>query len=186
MDRSYPMGVEVLGDGNSAVSGFYITNAASTYDAMQNGTDLARQFGIGDWLKVTVTGYDAEGNETGTVDYYLADFRDPNAAYIVESWRWVDLTSLGEVKRLVFTMSCSDTNQWGAMNTPSYFCLDNLGGEKPEHEEPLQTSICLTKVQRSAEPVAIYSANGMQQSELRLGVNIVKYADGTTKKILVK
>ncbi|MBQ9362657.1 MAG: DUF4465 domain-containing protein, partial [Bacteroidaceae bacterium] len=95
-------------------------------------------------------------------------------------------TSLGDVKRLVFTMSCSDTNQWGAMNTPSYFCLDNLGGEKPEHEDPLLTFISLTKTRRTAEPVAIYSASGMQQNELRPGVNIVKYADGTTKKVLVK
>ena len=187
MDRSYPMGVEVFGsDDGEDVTGFYITNAASTYEAMQNGTDLARHFGKGDWLKVTVTGFDAEGEETGTVDFYLADFRDPNAAYIVETWRWVDLTELGKVKRLVFTMSGSDVNPWGSMNTPDYFCMDNLGGEKPEHEEPLQTSICLLETHRDAEPVAIYNVNGMQLPELRVGINIVKYADGTTKKILVK
>jgi hypothetical protein len=133
-----------------------------------------------------VTGFDAEGEETGTVDFYLADFRDPNAAYIVETWRWVDLTELGKVKRLVFTMSGSDVNPWGSMNTPDYFCMDNLGGEKPEHEEPLQTSICLLETHRDAEPVAIFNVNGMQLPELRVGINIVKYADGTTKKILVK
>ena len=187
MDRSYPMGVEVFGsDDGEDVTGFYITNAASTYEAMQNGTDLARQFGKGDWLKVTVTGFDAEGEETGTVDFYLADFRDPNAAYIIETWRWVDLTELGKVKRLVFTMSGSDVNPWGSMNTPDYFCMDNLGGEKPEYEEPLLTSICLLETHRDAEPVAIYNVNGMQLPELRPGINIVKYADGTTKKILVK
>ena len=186
MDRSHPMGAEVLGDEDRLVSGFYITNAASTYEAMQNGTDLARQFGIGDWLKVTVTGYDAAGTETGTVDFYLADFRDANAAYIIETWRWVDLTPLGKVKRLVFTMSGSDVNPWGSLNTPEYFCMDKLGGEKPEYEEPLLTSICLTRTYRTAEPVAIYNLSGVQQYELRPGVNIVKYADGTTKKILVK
>ena len=186
MDRSHPMGAEVLGEEDRLVSGFYITNAASTYEAMQNGTDLARQFGIGDWLKVTVTGYDAAGTETGTVDFYLADFRDANAAYIIETWRWVDLTTLGKVKRLVFTMSGSDVNPWGSLNTPEYFCVDKLGGEKPEYEEPLLTSICLTRTYRTAEPVAIYSLSGVQQYELRPGVNIVKYSDGTTKKILVK
>ncbi len=186
MDRSHPMGIEVLGDDGDIVSGFYITNAASTYQAIQEGTDLARQFGKGDWLKVTVTGIDAQGVETGSVDYYLADFRDPNAAYIVETWRWVDLTELGKVKRLVFTMSGSDVNPWGSMNTPDYFCLDKLGGEKPEYEEPLLTSICLLETHRDAEPVAIYNVNGMQLPELRVGINIVKYADGTIKKILVK
>ena len=186
MDRGHRMGAEVLGDEGDIVSGFYITNAASTYQAMVEGTDLARQFGKGDWLKVTITGIDAQGTETGSVDYYLADFRDPNAAYIVETWRWVDLTELGKVKRLIFTMSGSDVNPWGSMNTPEYFCLDKLGGEKPEHEEPLLTSICLLETHRDAEPLAIYNVNGMQLPELRPGINIVKYTNGTTKKILMK
>ncbi len=98
----------------------------------------------------------------------------------------MDLTELGKVKRLVFTMSGSDVNPWGSMNTPDYFCLDKLGGEKPEYEEPLLTSICLLETHRDAEPVAIYSISGVQQYELRPGLNVVKYADGTVKKILVK
>lgn len=186
MNKALPMGVEVMSsEAGDIVSGFYVTNAASTYQALTEGTDLAKRFGVGDWLKLTVTGYDAEGAETGSVDYYLADFRDANATYIVETWRWVDLSGLGKVKRLTFTMSSSDSNAWG-MNTPAYFCLDNLGGEKPEYEEPLVTSICLVKTDRTAEPVAIYSLGGVLQNELLPGINIVKYADGTEKKIFVK
>ncbi|MBQ9362864.1 MAG: DUF4465 domain-containing protein [Bacteroidaceae bacterium] len=184
MNKAALMGVDVLSsEEGDVVSGFYVTNAASTYQAMLEGTDLAKRFSIGDWLKITVTGYDAQGAETGTVDFYLADFRDSQNAYIIEDWRWVDLTTLGTVKRLTFTMSSSDSNQWG-MNTPSYFCLDNLGGTKPEHEDPIATSICLVKASQPAVPVAIYNLNGVLQNELLPGINIVKFSDGTTKKIM--
>ncbi|MBQ9640461.1 MAG: DUF4465 domain-containing protein [Bacteroidaceae bacterium] len=187
MSKGHSQGVEVMkGEEGDSVSGFYVTNAASTYKAILEGTDLARQFAVGDWLKLTVTGWDASGNETGTVDYYLADLRDSHHSYIVDEWRWVDLTSLGRVKRLSFTMSSSDSSQW-SMNTPSYFCLDNLGGMKPEDEQPIVTSICTVQPSQSAVvPVAIYSLNGTLQHELLPGVNIVKYSDGSQRKVLVK
>lgn len=39
---------------------------------------------------------------------------------------------------------------------------------------------------KSTEVVAIYSLNGMRLNTLVKGINIVKYADGTTKKIVVR
>ena len=44
---------------------------------------------------------------------------------ILKEWKKVDLTSLGKVKKIVFTMSSTDSGQWG-INTPTYFCLDQL------------------------------------------------------------
>ncbi len=40
-------------------------------------------------------------------------------------WKYVDLTSLGTVNELYFTMSSTDVGSWGD-NTPEYFCLDKL------------------------------------------------------------
>ena len=37
----------------------------------------------------------------------------------------MDLSGLGDIKELYFTMDGSDSGQWG-LNTPSYFALDCL------------------------------------------------------------
>ena len=113
------------------VPGFYVTNSSYAYDSMTNGDGFAKKFEKGDWFKLTITGYDAEDNETGTKDYYLADLRDAATAYIINDWRYVDLSGLGEVAKLGFELTSSDTGDYG-MNTPAYFCFDNFGAEGEE------------------------------------------------------
>ncbi len=114
------------------VDGFYVTNNNYTYYAMLNGDAFSIKFGgesgnNQDWFLLTITGKDVDGVVTGTVDFYLADYRfaDNSADYIVNTWQYVDLTSLGAVKSLEFTLSSSDVGQWG-MNTPAFFALDTL------------------------------------------------------------
>ena len=43
----------------------------------------------------------------------------------------MDLSDLAEIDAIIFTMSSSDTGDWG-MNTPAYFAMDNFGAAKPE------------------------------------------------------
>jgi hypothetical protein len=61
------------------------------------------------------------------VEFYLADYRfaDNRDDYILDTWQYVDLTSLGMIKSLEFTLSSSDIGEWG-MNTPAYFAIDTL------------------------------------------------------------
>lgn len=108
--------------------------ANNTYTAlsMQFGDDFAKKFGgdsgnDADWLLLSIIGKDAGGVTTGTVDFYLADYRfaDNSLDYIVSQWTTLDLSSLGPVSSLAFQMSSSDTGAWG-INTPTYFALDNL------------------------------------------------------------
>jgi len=117
------------------IDGLYVTNNNCTYYSMLNGDAFTKKFGGDsgndqDWLMLTITGKDVDGVVTGTVDFYLADYRfvDNSADYIVNTWRYVDLTSLGAVKSLEFGLSSSDVGDWG-MNTPAYFALDTLVGE---------------------------------------------------------
>jgi len=115
------------------VNGFYVTNATYAYLSMKLGNDApAKKFGgttgnDADWFKLQIWGIKADGSKTDTIDFYLADYRflDNSKDYLVKDWRWVDLSSLGSVKSIQFGMESSDNGQWG-MNTPSYFCLDNL------------------------------------------------------------
>ena len=125
-----PCYVELLTE-PAVVPGFYITNSSYAYDSMTNGDGFAKKFDKGDWFKLTITGYDAEDNATGTKDYYLADLRDEKTAYIINDWRYVDLSSLGTVAKLGFELSSSDNGDYG-MNTPAYFCFDNFGAEGTE------------------------------------------------------
>jgi hypothetical protein len=114
------------------VDGLYVTNSNYAYYSMLNGDMFAKKFGGNtgsdrDWFMLTITGRDAKGVTTGTVDFYLADYRfeDNNNDYIVDTWRYIDLTSLGAVKTIEFVLSSSDAGDWG-MNTPSLFALDTI------------------------------------------------------------
>ena len=115
----------------AVVPGFYITNSSYAYDSMTNGDGFAKKFEKGDWFKLTITGYDAEDNETSSKEYYLADLRDAKKAYIINDWRYVDLSCLGEVAKIGFALTSSDNSAYG-MNTPAYFCFDNFGAEGEE------------------------------------------------------
>lgn len=97
----------------------YVTNNTYAYYLMRNGSAFNMAFTADDWCKLHIKGVH-EGAFTGEVEVYLAKGTD-----ILDEWKYVDLSGLGWVDGLVFTMSSSDTGQWG-MNNPSYFCLDML------------------------------------------------------------
>ena len=108
-------------------AGFYVCNNPYTYYAIQKGNSYAAKFEQGAWLKLIVHGIDTSGNEAGTVEHYLADYRSekPEEWTLNKSWKWVDLSTLGKVSSLYFTMESSDTGAQG-MKTPAYFCFDRL------------------------------------------------------------
>ncbi len=114
------------------VEGFYITNSVYTYLSMRDGDNFTKKFGgpdgtEPDYFLLMVSGTDAEGNSTDTVKFYLADYQseDSENDYIIDDWQWLDLKSLGVVSELNFSVESTDMGDWG-MNTPAYFCIDNL------------------------------------------------------------
>lgn len=97
----------------------------STYAAlvMRDGNRFARKFEAGDWFKLTIAGY-ADDALRGSVDFFLADFRD-GKTFICNEWTRMDLSPLKGVNRLDFTIDSSDkTQEW--INTPAYACIDDL------------------------------------------------------------
>jgi hypothetical protein len=111
----------------------WVTNTTYTALSMQNGDTFAKKFGGAggddpDWLRLTITAYDAVAVAIGSVEFYLADFRfaDDNLDYIVDAWTPVDLSGLGVVRSLDFVLDSSDVGPFG-INTPAYFALDDLG-----------------------------------------------------------
>ncbi|HOD69223.1 MAG TPA: DUF4465 domain-containing protein [Bacteroidaceae bacterium] len=102
----------------------YVTNSTYAYLVIKNHDDGMGSHGIKQWTQsdsftLTITGYN-DRTKTGTVDFKLAD-----GMKIVDNWEHVDLSTLGKVTRITFVLSSTDNGDWG-MNTPSYFCLDQL------------------------------------------------------------
>lgn len=125
----------------ATISGMAVTNTAWAVNAIKNGDGRSVEtegtglpFHKGDSLVLIITGYDNLGVATGSIKYFLADFRDASVNYdwtYAENWQWIDLTSLGTVSAIGFAMEGSKHNSYG-MTTPAYFCLDNLGGNQAD------------------------------------------------------
>lgn len=122
---------------STRVTGFYVTNSTYAYLSMKNGDQFSKKFGgesgnDPDYFKLMIEALNVAGKPVDTLYFYLADFRsaDNSKDYILNTWTWVDLSNLQEAHRLRFSLSSSD-NSFGFMNTPGYFCMDDLNGEKP-------------------------------------------------------
>jgi len=114
------------------LKGFYINNSTYAYNSMRDGDGFSKKFGGAtgndpDYFLLTVKGY-ANGVPLGdSVDFYLSDYRFANNTqdYIVKDWTYVDVTSLSQADELEFVLTSSDMGMYG-MNTPAFFCLDQL------------------------------------------------------------
>ena len=126
-------------DGSAqSITGCYVTNNLWAYQNMLNGDATATPFGgptgnDPDWFKLTATGKNASGQAVGTAEFYLADYRFANNEedYILNTWEWFDLSSLGAVSTISFSLSSSKSDSYG-MITPAYFCMDDFNGVGPD------------------------------------------------------
>lgn len=107
-----------------------INNTQQMVYMMMAETSSVR-FGQGDWLKLTVTGF-LKGEETESVEYYLADFRGeklgedgvPEPDSLLTTWKNLSLTKLGQVDNIDFTLEASKGGTMLAQ--PMSFCLDDF------------------------------------------------------------
>lgn len=127
-----PSVINVTNGSAAHFSGFYINNNEMAYITMHDGSMFNKKFGgpsgnDPDWFRVKIWGVRADNTATEPIYHYLADFRyeDNSLDFITNTWKWVDLQSLGMVKELQFIMESTDSGDFG-INTPAYFCMDNL------------------------------------------------------------
>lgn len=133
----------------TTLTGVYVTNSTYSGISMRDGDYFGKVFGDSmsgagygpindgtngeDWFLLTIQGY-LNGNATvNTVEFYLADFRFINNTqdYILNTWEWVDLSSLGNVDSVEFILTSSDTTGGFGMNTPNFFAVDDFNGVGP-------------------------------------------------------
>lgn len=113
------------------VEGIQVTNSTYSYYAMRDGDDFSKKFGgesgdDPDFFVLTIDGLAEDGTtSTGSVDFYLADYRSEENV-LIDDWSWVDLTSLGgSTRSLEFTLDSSDAGTFG-INTPAYFAMGEM------------------------------------------------------------
>ena len=126
-------------DGNMAFEpvGVYVCNHPWPYYGCEHGDGFGRPFAEGDYFELTAHGVAAGGGET-TVSMNLVEFTNGELK-AANDWTFFDLSALGEVVSVYFTLNSTDSGEWG-MNTAAYFCMDKFqvkgeGGEEPEMEQ---------------------------------------------------
>lgn len=194
----FPEGVQV--------NGMWVTNTAWVVDAILNGDGMSGPFAAGDYLKLTITGTDAAG-ATKSVDFYLADYRseNPDDHYYVKEWRYFDLSSLGEVVKLVPSIESTKKNNFGT-TTPTYFAFDDLGAvnnqsgiENVAADLDVRIAVAdgiatvtsavadfeVEAVSVTGIRAAASSVNGIARIDLpATGVNILRVTNGATTKVV--
>lgn len=126
------------------VLGAYVNLNSYTFYTILYGDSFARAFTEGDDLQLVVNGIDEEGNEK-TLEISLASFTNGSLTAST-GWKYVDLSELGVVEELNFTMKSTDTGAYG-MNTPAYFCLDKLSVREAKNSSVIsQTGIAKNNI----------------------------------------
>lgn len=105
------------------------SQGATQGQVVADSTAAAKAYVTG-YLKLTVEGF-KNGAGTSSLDYYLAvrpnvDPENPAHDKIIGDWFKVDLTSLGEVDKILFKMSSSYVDANGEMRYLPNFCLDGI------------------------------------------------------------
>jgi hypothetical protein len=132
-----PVQINFAGDSLFIAEGLYVTNTTMAALSMRDGDSFAKKFGgtsgnDPDFFILKAFGIKQDNSHTDTIGFYLADYRfeDNRLDYIVNQWRWFDLSELGPVKGLRFFLESSDVGMYG-INTPTYFAIDNLSLSAP-------------------------------------------------------
>ena len=118
------------------LEGVYLTNTAWVKSfATQGDKNYGRPaFKEGSFFIVTITADNGK-----KVEVPLIDYRNKKRE-VVNDWKWVDLSSLGEVKTLKFFVQSSDSY------APSYFAMDNLHIKQDASTKPAKEQIALEVV----------------------------------------
>lgn len=140
----------------TTLSGMAVTNTAFNVNAILNGDYMSvEQEGTGlpfhqnDYFKLIIKGLDGD-SVTGTVEFYLADYRTDGDWKYAENWQWIDLISLGEVDGLQFELESTKQNNFG-MTTAAYFCMDNIGGQASECTLGAMTNVTPTALRNTTD-----------------------------------
>ena len=104
------------------VDHMYVTNTCYVLNSLAFGDGFNTPATADTWIKVVAYGYNANDEETGSVEIALCE-----GGVLVTEWVKWDLSPLGRVAKVAFNFATSE-DQIGSygMNCPAYFAYDNV------------------------------------------------------------
>ena len=107
--------------------GIWVCNHPWAYYGIQHDDGFAHSFADnGAQFNLVIHGLDEEAKEAGMpIVHHLAHFHNDDLDISTE-WKWVDISSLGQVNAIYFTMESTDVSGVLGMNTAAYFCLGGM------------------------------------------------------------
>ena len=154
--------------------GVYVCNHPWPYYGCEHGDGFGRAFEEGDYFELVAHGVDADGLET-SVSINLVEYvgGELNA---LNDWTFFDLSELGEVVSVYFTLNSTDSGAYG-MNTAAYFCMDKF-------QVKSDTPTAVENINADKQMIGVQYVNmaGMTSDKPFDGMNVVvtTYNDGTT------
>lgn len=138
-----------FGDGEARViDHMYVNNGTYAINCYMNGNGLTAAVGEEDWVKLLATGYDENGEETGTVEIYLCNGPDD----ITMEWKKWDLSPLGAVVEVQFNVTGSSDNGYG-FSQPAYFAYDNVAVRFPKENTGNEGGGVTTDITNTPSPI---------------------------------
>lgn len=116
----------------AVIPGMYVCLNSWALDAIYHGDGMNGPFAQGDYMALILTG--SLGDEQTTeIEIPLADYRSatPEQWDKADTWRWVDLSPLGPVSQVQWSITSTKTSEYG-ITTPTYVCFDNVGAPSPD------------------------------------------------------
>lgn len=137
--------------------GVYVNLNSYPYYSIEYGDSFARAFRNGDSFKLIIHGVAADESEK-TIEAELASYTNGDLT-INRGWKYVDLSELGAVNEIYFSLTTTDRNTYGD-NTPMYFCLDKLSVKPAESSalSALQTTSAGITYDRASHTVSVENA----------------------------
>ena len=156
----------ILFDGEFYPREVYLNNALVSYNDVVNGAssggykfgDFDKSGRTEDRFEVRIKGLDSDLEESDkTVVYNLAYFAK-DTSFVNTQWEKVDLSPLGKVSGLSFTVVSTDQGKYGT-NTSTYFALDGLKVSTTANEPLVPTFVAELPLNEIAN-INIYTIAG--------------------------
>lgn len=176
------MFVDMQGNTEFEPVGVYVSNHPWPYYGCEHGDGFGRAFEEGDHFDLIAHGVTADKSEK-TVELRLVEFVNGQLR-AVNDWTFFDLSGLGKVESVYFTMNSTDVGDYG-MNTAAYFCMDKF---QVKADDSPSTAVEDLNADKQVAAVKYVNLAGQCSDVPFDGVNVVvtTHTDGTvsTAKVI--